>query len=296
MNKLIVNSRREGGFYLEYLHNNLQVSRVPRLRKFNSVQECESYINDTVISFAERKNKESNVVFNDLKVAFDKTQLTQSEFAWLDKKDERFCNWVWCYLKALSLPSIKELDSNVDFESLSLAHFWDDKNNFSDRYADIIKAFHCAEAEHAEQLELSVRITDKWKYIFEDKRMVNWLEEDNTNKQWDWVWAFLKKERQDLELDVWTPMKESELQSVIIAAIDTMDNIDSIELLLMKLKRAWSQKKFRDKSGGKKAYNINMTIKTKQRLDKLAEHYDLKLNEVIENLIKANYETEIEGK
>ena len=70
------------------------------------------------------------------------------------------------------------------------------------------------------------------------------------------------------------------------------DRPDRKALIIGGMKRAWSQKKFRDKDKkeGKKAYSISMTEKTKQKLDSLAEHKGLKINETIEMLIRNEFE------
>jgi macrodomain Ter protein organizer (MatP/YcbG family) len=56
------------------------------------------------------------------------------------------------------------------------------------------------------------------------------------------------------------------------------------------MKKAWSQKKFREKSSGKKPYSISMTLNTKQKLNALAEEKGMKINDMVEYLVKNEYQ------
>ena len=47
--------------------------------------------------------------------------------------------------------------------------------------------------------------------------------------------------------------------------------------------------KFREKSSGKKPYSISMTLNTKQKLNALAEEKNMKINEMIEYLVRNEY-------
>jgi hypothetical protein len=76
----------------------------------------------------------------------------------------------------------------------------------------------------------------------------------------------------------------------VITTIDLADNLDRKALLIDKMKKAWSQKKFREKSNGKKPYSISMTQNTKQKLNALAEEHEMKINEMVELLIQNEYQ------
>lgn len=56
------------------------------------------------------------------------------------------------------------------------------------------------------------------------------------------------------------------------------------------IKKRWSQNKYRTKLTGKKQYNFILSDKAIQRLDKLAEKYDLRRTEVLEILLKMEEE------
>lgn len=300
IDKLDVNSWREYNFYLQYL--SAKMVGFDRIKECDQIDECEREINKK-IEYLIRKDRKLSGLISEMKNAFQATQLTLNDFKWNDKKEERFWNWAWCYLKENiqydsrngiehKLLPVEDIGNQImppNFSLLSLKALNKDRNNSSDRQTDIIKAFHDGEAERAEQLEIIKFIDEEWKAVYKDKRIVEWLEENN-NTQWSWALGYLEKIDRHFMKKAWEPGCDTEMRAAIIAAMDMLDDHVRKELFVGKLKRAWSQKKFRDKSDGKKAYSINMTSKTKERLDELAEHHELKLNEVIAKLIKREHD------
>lgn len=64
---------------------------------------------------------------------------------------------------------------------------------------------------------------------------------------------------------------------------------DTKELFFIKIKKHWSQQKFRNKTTEKKAYNFMMHKNIKEKLDKLSKKQNLPRNEIIEELINKAY-------
>lgn len=62
-----------------------------------------------------------------------------------------------------------------------------------------------------------------------------------------------------------------------------------IELFLIRLKKAWHQKKFRDSVANKKVLNTYISKECKKQLDYLVNKNDIKINEIIEDLIHEAY-------
>jgi len=58
------------------------------------------------------------------------------------------------------------------------------------------------------------------------------------------------------------------------------------KLFIQTVKSRWSQNKYRAKETDKKQYNFILSKKTIQRLDKLAEKYDLKRTQILDILLQ----------
>lgn len=283
-------SERECAFYADYLVQNIRSASSRNLRG-SSFQERIQKLNDELSSLT-KKNRVPKTFATQMKAAFNATQLPTSNFRWIDVKDERLCNWVWCYLKSNS--SHKNNKQDVISDSLkalmllSEKAFSMDRGSASERHIDILNAFYNGEADTQQQLSILEFLQAKWKEIHINKVVLNWLEENNP-RHWDWAWSYLQNITQRPLEQAWLPKSDEDKRAAIIATIDLSDNVDRKALVIDKMKKAWSQKKFREKSTGKKPYSISMTLNTKQKLNALAEEKGMKINDVIEYLVKNEF-------
>lgn len=318
-----VRSVRAYNFYNEYLDSvnhtlnkgSVKLALRSRLKNIpDFIEECETKINER-IQYLTKNDYELKSLSKDIKYAFERTQLSEDDFEWLNKKEERFCNWVWSFLKETTMKTNNDLfcvepfleERNMDYigvynrhirkTRLSIEPFSSPPINMNDRLCAITKSFEYSETTKTGQVEIIDYIKKVWGYIYLNNcsnNFVNWLNPSN-KEQCEWTWNYfqsIENRRLKSFFSTWAPHNLDEKVFAMIAAVDmgVLKNLERTELLLSKLKKAWSQKKFRDKSGGKKAYSINMTPKTKERLDELAEHHELKLNEVIAKLIKQEHD------
>ena len=283
-------SERECAFYADYLVQNIRSASSRNLRG-NSFQERIQKLNEELSSLT-KKNRVPKTFATQMKAAFNATQLPTSNFRWIDVKDERLCNWVWCYLK--SNASHKNNKQDVISDSLkalmllSEKAFSMDRGSASERHIDILNAFYNGEADTQQQLSILEFLQAKWNEIHINKVVLNWLEENNP-RHWDWAWSYLQNITQRPLEQAWLPKSDDDKRAAIIATIDLSDNVDRKALVIDKMKKAWSQKKFREKSTGKKPYSISMTLNTKQKLNALAEEKGMKINDVIEYLVKNEF-------
>ena len=65
---------------------------------------------------------------------------------------------------------------------------------------------------------------------------------------------------------------------------------DRKEIIVDKMKRAWSQQKYRDAGKTKKSYHLPLTIQTHARLEKMAEVHRLSQTAMLDILINSEYD------
>ena len=284
-------SERECAFYVDYLLKNIRSASLKNLRG-NSPTERVNKLNEELDNLI-KKNRAPQNFSTQMRSAFKSTQLPSSYFRWLDKKDERLCNWAWCYLKGKTKKTETDLEKDVIKESelLLLAEkaFNIERENAADRQSDILTAFYDGEADAQQQQDILDHLKSKWQDIRTNEGITHWFEENNPS-QWAWAWSYLQNITQRPLEPAWIPSKDSEKKAAVIATIDLSDNVDRKALIIDKMKKAWSQKKFREKSSGKKPYSISMTLNTKQKLNALAEEKGMKINDMIEYLVKNEYQ------
>ncbi|GGN28906.1 MULTISPECIES: hypothetical protein [Marinomonas] len=287
---LEVRSERECAFYTDYLLSSIRSASLKNLRGDTHTERVKK-LNEELDNLVKRNRAPKNFA-TQMRSAFKATQLPSSYFRWIDKKDERLCNWIWCYLKSHTKKREANQEQGVIQENtfllLSEKAFSTERDNVSDRLVDVLNAFYDGEADAQQQQDLLDELKTKWQSIRFNETIVQWLE-DNNPAQWAWAWSYLQNITQRPLEQAWIPTSNTEKKAAVIATIDLSDNVDRKALVIDKMKKAWSQKKFREKSSGKKPYSISMTLNTKQKLNALAEEKNMKINEMIEYLVRNEY-------
>jgi hypothetical protein len=281
-------SERECAFYSDYLLKHIRSASLRNLRG-STREERVNNLNEELENLIKKNRAPKNFAIQ-MRTAFKATQLPLQHFRWIDKKDERMCNWIWCYLKSNTAPSNQETESVKEeiLFALSGKAFNTERDNVADRQIDIMNAFFDGEADAQQQQQILEHLKAKWHDIRLDETVVNWLEDNNTI-HWAWAWSYLQNiSKRPLE-QAWMPSSDIEKKAVVIATIDLSDNVDRKALVIDKMKKAWSQKKFREKSSGRKPYSISMTLNTKQKLNAMAEEKGMKINEMVEYLIQNEF-------
>ena len=156
------------------------------------------------------------------------------------------------------------------------------------------------------------RIKKRWLAIKDNDKYSNWLKE-NDDEQISWVRNYLSEK--GLLLEVAKNLTSiAEKRAANLASLDLID-IDNYrvvidkgfvpretankELVIDKMKRAWSQQKYRNAGKTKKPYHLPLTKKTRARLEKMAKVQGLSETAMLDILINRLYELDyidVDGK
>jgi len=121
-----------------------------------------------------------------------------------------------------------------------------------------------------------------------------WIDSDKIIKsksgEYDWILKKLHDERMFLTLP---PFENNELKSAFIFChldlwISNRGDAE-VDLFFIKLKKSWSQKKFRDGVKDKKVLNTYISGESKSKLEEMAKQKGMRLNEVLEIIIDSSY-------
>lgn len=155
------------------------------------------------------------------------------------------------------------------------------------------------------KISLLSNIEQRWHTIFENNNYSKWLNEKNT-EQIEWTREYLKKDGKynNLVRDVISP---KDIRSVVLVSLDLIDypayneaknsyishiSTDRKERIIDKMKRAWSQQKYRDAGKTKKPYHLPLTKQTQARLEKMAKIKNLSQTAMLDILINSAYNLE----
>ncbi|WP_369920145.1 hypothetical protein AB8E32_17650 [Marinomonas polaris] len=208
---LDASSERECTFYNDYLLKNIRSASLKNLRG-NSQAERIKKLNEELENLINKKRAPQNFA-TQMRTAFKASQLPSNYFRWIDKKDERLCNWAWCYLKSTTKKSETESEQDPTKENpfllLSGKAFNTERSNAADRHMDILDAFYHGEADTQQQQDLLEELKAKWQEIRFNETIVNWLEGNNPS-QWVWAWSYLQNITQRPLKQAWIPTTEAE--------------------------------------------------------------------------------------
>ncbi|WP_449100306.1 hypothetical protein [Pseudomonas veronii] len=155
--------------------------------------------------------------------------------------------------------------------------------------------------------ELLIARIDLWNVDITQKKLVlNELEKRwNEHKKGDNPFKWFKDEQQKCIL-AWEWISRNAFPETLLRQpFDNYEDLliffdqskliqDQKILYIEKIKRSWSQQKYREKMTGKQQYNFILSDKAISQLDKIAETNDLKRTQVLELLLQL--ETEMEAR
>lgn len=129
----------------------------------------------------------------------------------------------------------------------------------------------------------------EWLNIKTPDKEIKWLDETNNN-QLTWAWEYLIKFYKNINI-FYPPQNNMDLYNAILISLDNMSyGVPSDKkLFLDRMKKTWSQKKFRDSGKAKKPYHLPLTKNTQKQLEKLAELKNCRREQVIEQLIEKEF-------
>ncbi|MFZ5261799.1 hypothetical protein ACOY7H_02215 [Enterobacter roggenkampii] len=107
---------------------------------------------------------------------------------------------------------------------------------------------------------------------------------------YQWVMSYFDKNKMiNGNVDFWfVKSMNLKIHSIFDQWVENKSDPE-VELFIIKIKKAWSQKKFRDGVANKKVLNTYISKGSKRQLDYLTSKNEMKINELIEMLINDAY-------
>ena len=162
------------------------------------------------------------------------------------------------------------------------------------------------------KISLLNNMEQRWRIVFEKENYSKWLNEKNI-EQIEWTREYLKKDGKynNLFRDVISP---KDIRSMVLVSLDLIDcpdyneaknsyinhiPTDRKERIIDKMKKAWSQQKYRDAGKTKKPYHLPLTKGTKHKLEKMSQVQGISETTMLDILINRFYEldyVDVDGK
>ncbi|EPT9500617.1 hypothetical protein ACVTP5_001779 [Vibrio parahaemolyticus] len=187
------------------------------------------------------------------------------------RKNERFCNFTWYYIQ-------KKFSEKIKLKSDGRSH--------KEREREVKINIGKLNRSRYYYGELERVILDKWCSSSKNNDIVSWLKEEEQIK---WAWSYIIKQEPLVIKYIWNNKKSTQdLKDFIIAFFDIIED-NKRDITIKRIKKAWDQKKFRDKVQSKNQYCINLSEGSNEKLKAISTSKNMKRNKVIELLINNEF-------
>ena len=229
-----------------------------------------------------QNNKRAKVA--EMSESYKNSKLSAIDLRLLRGVNDRIINAFWIEVKNIS-------EKNPDNGKLQYLYsempLEPNPSNSSKRRENLISFFNFLEWPRLEKLKVLDRLQLLAKTIQTFEKSFRWLDSKKEG-QCDWAYMYVRK-RLAIESHI-DPISSEEKYFSTIAIFDCWPAlIDSKKLFLLDIRRAWSQKKHREKLEGKKPYNFIMNKGLAKKLDVLSKKLDLSKNEIVEKIIESEF-------
>ncbi|WP_270828623.1 hypothetical protein [Aeromonas sp. Y318-1] len=230
--------------------------------------------------------------------------ISETNFSWIDTKNDRLCNYVWSYIRSLTTypvvsPSAMDVGVRIDgvFDISNSLHMYNILNldlsptNNASKKNCIISFFDIINTTNEKKVIDVAILKNKWQIASQKNDVKLWV--DKCDDEWAWSYLFENIKTGSNKPPIWFINRDSSstIKDCIITLFDLLNEMPPArELMLRKMKSAWSQKSFRDKNNGKRAVSVVLPEKIISMLDDICIKTDRRKNEVIIRLIQEEYE------
>ncbi|WP_318478847.1 hypothetical protein [Photobacterium leiognathi] len=290
---------REGAFYWHFLKEKSLIGA--EIEPETANQYCLA-----INSLLEQKfynNDERRYFIREMKQALDHRLVSPKQLKWLNQVNERVHFWMWSFCRLITQNNFTTNLSNpyqLNFD-INAPHIYSqigvslNPRTANERHQLIIDYLDKSFIPLASKLSLLEHFKAEAGSLFSIGKFTWMNRKDNElYQQYAWAYNYITNNK-EYSIPSWfipTPTTEREMLDAAIAAFDIWP-VDSStkQLFILRMRKAWSQKKHRASLEKKKkqSYNFTLTTKVKKMLDRMADRDGLSRNEVLEKLITEKY-------
>lgn len=221
------------------------------------------------------KQSDGEATLQEILTAKANALVRNQHFEWIEKRDQRLLLW---------------LIVKLSFRIGEPGHGGPCVQSFSSippdqRHDAIILAFDAWRVHKGKKKQLLSELYTEWGNVKAKDREIRWLDHKNED-QIKWAWNYL--ERHQAVPAIPTPISTTGQYTSVLSSIDHLAYRGSAEkqLFLDKMRKTWSQKKYRDSQAGKKQRSFFIREDVSEKLNALASKQKLKPAELLEKLVE----------
>jgi len=254
---------------------------------------------DSIISFIKKFPKPEEIASN-ISIEKENALISMEYFNWLKDSDEKLLLWMMektPYLPKMQAssqykkqqiipPNINAYMALPPEIEMPVITFLSNK----DKRKQIILIIDMWDSHINDKKIFLNKMRIEWEQTQTPEPLIRWIDPKNKT-QIEWVISYLNKK--DIPIHIHTRISPKEGYKKILDAMDGMRNMHIAEkqIFIERMKRTWSQKKYRDSENAKRQVSFAMNDNIRSKLNVIAQKNDEKLYETLERLIKAEYKS-----
>ncbi|MGT2592805.1 CopG family transcriptional regulator [Vibrio cholerae] len=249
-------------------------------------------------------NPTIDTINNFLKDERQKNKITFSDFEWVKKDNKRQCLYLFCMLLTFN-NSCEQLMSSLESHKTNFIEMIIEKKihintkSILDHFNPLIIHDFNLIYEHLLLYFLSIkkysaiekmdRLKYLWSMAIKDENY-SWIDKKNTT-QINWIIEYLKKSN----IELWFIKNNEDIDYKYYSCLTLLDlwqkdyfipKIGGNDYFIEKMKRSWSQQKYRLSVKDKKSINLRVDKEIEKKINKLCADSKLTKSQLIELLLK----------
>ncbi|WP_318466889.1 hypothetical protein [Photobacterium leiognathi] len=285
--KLKIKDKYDAFIALSYIEKD----KDKRIRKKRDIERTQNnLLYDFVLTEVEKEYSESNIdsIISYINKEIENNKLSKDDLALIDKNNQRLINWIYCFLKKrrhnFNFEKEKTLEFRISFNSNN------ENNLYIIRFNEIVNYIKELNQLKYNKIILIEKLISEYNEIYKNDSIESWIEKNNKDKIIPWAFNYIKNELdQDIENELFNVLCLSDKHAVILSFFDSYDDLTYKKYHISNMKKAWNQKKLREKNKDRKAYSFVMDKDIHKKLDFLSDLCGKTKNEVVQELIKEKY-------
>ncbi|AJD47521.1 hypothetical protein S7S_05505 [Isoalcanivorax pacificus W11-5] len=202
--------------------------------------------------------------------------MSEDHLKWLDKDDDRLLIWMLARVQEL----YQQAPGQLPFQLLWTAP--------EARRDEVILALDLWNIPVDQKIQWMHGYRGQWAQARTPDADTQWIDPKDRS-QLTWAWDYLHKAFKAMNLPA--PTNTRDYYACVLASLDNLSLGHPAEkkLFLEKMKKTWSQKKYRDSGKAKKPYYMPLSKEARSKLETLAKHHELSPHDFVEMLIESAY-------
>ncbi len=161
---------------------------------------------------------------------------------------------------------------------------------YSLRFNDIVNFIKEEKLLKKHKIKFIKKLTSKYSKIYKDDSVELWINKNHKDKIIPWAFNYIKKEiDEDIEDNLFNISSLPDKHDLILSFFDSCEDVIYKKYHISNMKKAWNQKKLREKNKDRKAYSFVMDKDIHKKLDFLSDLYGKTKNEIIQEIINEKY-------